>query len=110
MEGCEAGILNRPDRLPPQEKKKRKTPIVLFYIPELSFLFLTSFCFFISSPTWLPTGVRGGSKTCIIHHEQQTQTETGIPRRSFFFILFFFFFFFLRHSKTQDEIPASRNF
>ncbi len=74
-EGCGAGILNRPDSLPPPEKK---TPFVLFYIPELSFLFIMYF-FFHFSLTWLPIGVRGGSKICVLHNEQKKQTESGIP-------------------------------
>jgi hypothetical protein len=44
-EGCGAGILNRPDRLPPSEIKEKKAAFVLFYITELSFLFIMFFFF-----------------------------------------------------------------
>jgi hypothetical protein len=46
MEGCGAGIINRPDRLPPPEKEEKKAPFDLFYIPELSFHFIIFFVFY----------------------------------------------------------------
>jgi hypothetical protein len=51
-EGCGAGIINQPDRLPPPEKKRKKPHLSSSkFLNSLSFSSL--FSFFISSPTYL---------------------------------------------------------
>ncbi len=73
-EGCGAGILNRPHRLPPPEKKEKKAPFVLFYIRELSFLFLM---FFFSYFFTHLVADRSQGRFQDMHHPQSAANTNG---------------------------------
>ncbi len=74
MEGCGAGIINRPDKLPPPEEKEKKSPFVLFYVPELSFLFLIFFFFYFLTHL---VADRSQGRFQDMHHPQWAANRSG---------------------------------